>query len=118
MTEAQEAYSRYYRLEGPKDRDTKDLAVSDAELALEEAEDALQVAVETHNSTVYASEDEEQKAKDNIANAIHQYIVNTAISDWFAITNKDDAAIYTALAESNIENLQQTMYKRMRPKKP
>ena len=67
MTEAQEAYSRYYRLEGPKDRDTKDLAVSDAELALEEAEDALQVAVETHNSTVYASEDEEQKAKDNIA---------------------------------------------------
>lgn len=57
-------------------------------------------------------------AKDNIANAIHQYIVNTAISDWFAITNKDDAAIYTALAESNIENLQQTMYKRVRPKKP
>ena len=41
MTEAQEAYSRYYRLEGPKDRDNKDLAVSNASSASETAKSLL-----------------------------------------------------------------------------
>lgn len=92
MTEAQEAYSRYYRLEGPKDRDTKDLAVADAELALDEAEEALQTAVETHNSTVYPSEDEEQKAKDNIKK----------------LEQKRDAAV----TKLNAANLDRKLFKR------
>ncbi len=66
VTTAQDAYSQYFRLEGPKERDTKDLAVSDAKLALEEAEDALKTAEDTYNTTVYSSEEEERKAKQEI----------------------------------------------------
>ena len=66
VTTAQDAYSQYFRLEGPKERDTKDLAVSDAKLALEEAENALKTAEDTYNTTVYSSEEEERKAKQEI----------------------------------------------------
>lgn len=57
-------------------------------------------------------------AKDNIASAMHQYIVNTAIAEWFTITNKDDANEYTVAATDNAANIKESLYQRERPKRP
>lgn len=53
--------------------------------------------------------------RDTIAAAIHQFIVNTAIGDWFAITNKNDAADYYNAATSNIVEIREAINKRVRP---
>lgn len=50
-----------------------------------------------------------------LASAMHQYIVNLAISDWFTITNKADAADYAALAAANIAQIRSAANKRTRP---
>lgn len=47
----------------------------------------------------------------------HQYVVNTAVADWFAITNKADAADYNTLAAANIENIREAINKRVRPER-
>lgn len=57
-------------------------------------------------------------AKDNIALAIHQYIVNTAIYDWFIITNKEDASSYLSQANDNAANIRESLQQRVRPQKP
>lgn len=57
-------------------------------------------------------------AKENITEAIHQYIVNIAIYDWFIITNKADADTYLALAEANAVNITESLNRRIRPKRP
>lgn len=53
--------------------------------------------------------------RDTISSAMHQYIVNTAIGDWFTITNKSDAGDYVALAQTNIETIREAINKRVRP---
>ena len=53
-----------------------------------------------------------------VASATHQYIVNTAVADWFIITNKPDASDYVTLAASNITQLREALYKRVRPIRP
>jgi hypothetical protein len=53
--------------------------------------------------------------RDTIAAAAHQFIVNTAIGDWFAITNKADAADYIAQATANIVEIREAISKRVRP---
>ncbi len=52
---------------------------------------------------------------DTISGALHQYIVNSAISDWFVITNKADASDYAGLAASNLELVRESLNKRIRP---
>ena len=52
---------------------------------------------------------------DAITGALHQYFVNTAVGDWFAITNKADAADYVAQAAANLEALREALNKRSRP---
>lgn len=47
--------------------------------------------------------------------ALHQYIVNMTIYDWFTITNKQDAADYGTLAAANIEQAREAINKRVRP---
>lgn len=54
-------------------------------------------------------------AAESIPSALHQYIVNTAIGDWFSMTNRDDAAIYFTRAATNIEELRAAINKRVRP---
>ncbi|MDO4929624.1 MAG: hypothetical protein Q4E59_00665 [Bacteroidales bacterium] len=53
--------------------------------------------------------------KDTITAALHQYIVNTAIGDWFAITNKNDAEDYYTLAAANLQSIREAINKRVRP---
>lgn len=58
-------------------------------------------------------------ATGNLLNtAIHRYIVNSALSEWFSITNKEEAAIYASLAALNLEEMQEAIYKRVRPTRP
>lgn len=56
-----------------------------------------------------------QSANDTIAAAIHQYMVNIAVGDWFAITNKADAGDYIKEAELNLNTIREAINKRVRP---
>lgn len=53
--------------------------------------------------------------RDTINAALHQYIVNTAIGDWFTITDKADATDYFTLAGNNLETIREAANKRVRP---
>jgi len=52
---------------------------------------------------------------ETLSAAAHQYLVNTAISDWFNITNKPDADTYVAVAAANLEQIREALNKRTRP---
>ena len=56
-----------------------------------------------------------QAVNDTVSTAMHQYLVNCAIGDWFTITNKNDAGDYVALAAANIEEIRNAINKRVRP---
>lgn len=59
-----------------------------------------------------------QSTVDTISAATHQYLVNSALADWFTITDKNDASDYVALAAANIEELREAINKRVRPTRP
>lgn len=52
-----------------------------------------------------------------IGEAAHQFIVATAIADWFAITAKGETSDYTIVAEQSLKVLEETLCKRSRPKR-
>lgn len=56
-----------------------------------------------------------QATSETVSAALHQYLVNTAIGDWFTITNKNDATDYVTLAAANLEELREAVNKRVRP---
>lgn len=64
----------------------------------------LQMPTNYNNSTI-----------DTITAAMHQYVVNTAIGEWFTITNKTDAGDYISLAGQNLSALREALNKRIRP---
>lgn len=56
-----------------------------------------------------------QSTMDTISAATHQYLVNSALADWFTITDKNDASDYVTLAGANLEQLREAINKRVRP---
>lgn len=56
-----------------------------------------------------------QATNDTISTALHQYMVNLAIADWFTITNKADAADYVSMAAANLQQIREAINKRVRP---
>lgn len=56
-----------------------------------------------------------QATNDTISTSIHQYIVNSAIGDWFTITNKNDSSDYVTLAAANLDVIREAINKRVRP---
>lgn len=50
-----------------------------------------------------------------ISSAVHQYLVNTAVAEWFTITNKADAADYVTLATANLSQIRDAINRRVRP---
>ena len=50
-----------------------------------------------------------------IGEAAHQFIVATAVADWFAITAKGETSDYTIVADSSLKMLEEALYKRSRP---
>ncbi|MBO4646608.1 MAG: HlyD family efflux transporter periplasmic adaptor subunit [Lentisphaeria bacterium] len=63
VTQCQDDYQRYIRLEGPRDKDTQTLAVDDAERALSEAQTAYTTAKEDYDGTIFSDSDAEATAK-------------------------------------------------------
>ena len=54
VTQCQDDYSRYVRLEGPRDKDSQTLAVDDAERALSEAQTAYNTAKESYDGSIFS----------------------------------------------------------------
>lgn len=52
---------------------------------------------------------------ESISSAIHRFIVNTAIGEWFSMTNKADAADYFNMATGCITDIREALNKRVRP---
>ena len=50
-----------------------------------------------------------------LGEAAHQFIVATAIADWFAITAKGETTDYTMVAEESLKVLEECLCKRSRP---
>ena len=55
---------------------------------------------------------------DSVGNGIHAYLVDMALGDWFAITNKEDAETYIAHAKVSLDNVKRALFKRSRPERP
>ena len=60
----------------------------------------------------------QQATVDTISASLHQFIVNSAIADWFTITNKTDAEDYVKMAALNIAQIREAINKRVRPERP
>lgn len=56
-----------------------------------------------------------EAATTGVGEAVHAYIANLAIADWYTVTNKADADQYYALANKYMEMIRQTVSKRSRP---
>ena len=59
-----------------------------------------------------------EAATAGVGEAVHAYLVNSAIADWYLVTNKADAQEYAAQASDNMELIRQTVSKRSRPVLP
>lgn len=77
--------------------------------------DALMDGTENISVTLTMPSNYNKATVDTITSALHQYMVNTAIGDWFAITDKADAADYISKAAANLETLREALNKRVRP---
>lgn len=53
-----------------------------------------------------------------IGEAAHQFIVASAVADWFAITAKGETADYTLVAAQSLKVLEEALCKRSRPLRP
>ena len=54
---------------------------------------------------------------DSISTAMHQYIVNRSIGEWFLITNGPNVESYMTSAAANINQIRESISKRVRPQK-
>lgn len=59
-----------------------------------------------------------EAATAGVGEAVHDYLKNMAIAEWYLVTNKADADQYVALANKSMDNIQQSVSKRSRPTKP
>lgn len=59
-----------------------------------------------------------EAATAGVGEAIHDYLKNTAIAEWYLVTNKADAEEYITLAQKSLVSIQQAVSKRSRPKRP
>lgn len=69
VTDAEDAYSKYWRLEGPRDRDEQKLKVDEAKKTLDDSEDELTTLQDEVSTTVYSDAAAEEKAQQSIATA-------------------------------------------------
>lgn len=56
-----------------------------------------------------------ESATVGVGEAIHDYLRNTAVADWYLVTNKADAADYLSLANNSLESIKRSVSKRSRP---
>lgn len=58
-----------------------------------------------------------EATKETLASAMHRFLVNSSIAEWFTITNKNDAADYVSLSTADIETIREAINKRTRPQR-
>lgn len=63
VIEAQDAFNKYWKLEGPKEKDSAQLNVDNAEQKSREAKASYEKYLDTFNQTVFSDEKEETEAK-------------------------------------------------------
>lgn len=99
-----------------------------AEVKTELAEYLTESGLETNNANITADSDLilnltmpsnfNEAATAGVAEAIHDYLRNVAIADWYLVTNKGDAQEYVALAGKSLESIRKSVSKRSRPTRP
>lgn len=47
--------------------------------------------------------------------AMHEYLVNTVLAEWYTLTSPSDAAFYYSQAESNFQDVKSCLEKRIKP---
>lgn len=55
---------------------------------------------------------------DAISSACHNFVVNTAVADWYTLTAPAEAAPYASLAAVNIQQIRDAANKRIAPERP
>lgn len=55
---------------------------------------------------------------DAISSACHNFVVNTAVADWYTLTAPAEAAPYASLAAVNIQQIRDAANKRIAPARP
>lgn len=53
-----------------------------------------------------------------VGEAVHDYLKNLAIAEWYLVTNQKDATAYVELAGKSMTAIQQAVSKRARPTRP
>lgn len=59
-----------------------------------------------------------EAATTGIGEAVHAYLADTTIADWYTVTNKADVDQYYVRASKNMELIRQSVSKRSRPERP
>ena len=99
-----------------------------AEVKTELSEYLTESGLETNNANITADKDLvlnltmpsnfNEAATAGVAEAIHDYLRNVAISEWYLVTNKNDAKEYIELARKSLESIRKSVSKRSRPSRP
>lgn len=91
--------------------------VTDAEADNTLFEPGAENSVTEYNLTLSMPSNYNRATVQSIADNAHQYIVNSAIKEWFVITNKADANDYDVLLAGNLMIINEGLNKRVRPTK-
>lgn len=99
-----------------------------AEIKTELAEYLDESGLETSNAAISGEEDLalsltmpsnfNEAATAGLGEAVHDYLKNVAVAEWYLVTNKQDAEAYVALSQKSLENIRKSVSKRSRPSRP
>lgn len=59
-----------------------------------------------------------EAATAGLGEAVHDYLKNVAIGEWYLVTNKADAQDYVSLSKVSLENIRKSVSKRCAPQRP
>lgn len=99
-----------------------------AEIKTELAEYLTESGLETTNEAIDDSEDLvlnltmpsnfNEAATAGLGEAVHDYLKNVAVAEWYLVTNKGDAESYVQQAQKSLESIRKSVSKRSRPTRP
>lgn len=99
-----------------------------AEIKTELAEYLTESGLETTNEAIDDEEDLElnltmpsnfnEAATAGLGEAVHDYLKNVAVAEWYLVTNKEDAESYVQQAQKSLESIRKSVSKRSRPTRP
>lgn len=99
-----------------------------AEIKTELAEYLTESGLETTNEAIDDEQDLElsltmpsnfnEAATAGLGEAVHDYLKNVAVSEWYLVTNKQDAEAYVHQAQKSLESIRKSVSKRSRPIRP